>query len=295
MKAPLPQLAGVAPSRQWLPAGPWATLLDFLQAQFPRIPTANWLSRLEQGKVVDENGQRLAANSPYRAGACIFYYRELEAEISVPFRERILYQDEHLLAVDKPHFLPVQPAGRFLRETLLARLLNQGQPEGLVPLHRLDRETAGVVLFSRNPATRGLYAVLWQQRKVRKVYEALAPAPPKGCDFPLIRRSRIVAGEPFFRMQEVAGTPNSETRLEIVASRQGVTLYRARPLTGRKHQIRLHFAALGIPIVADKLYPELRSAAADDFSNPLQLLAKAISFPDPLTGQNRSFASELTL
>jgi tRNA pseudouridine32 synthase/23S rRNA pseudouridine746 synthase len=249
---------------------------------------------MAQGRVLDETGRRLDAESPYRAGACIFYYRELASETKIPFAERLLYQDEHILVADKPHFLPVIPAGRFLQETLLVRLKRQGNPAALVPVHRLDRETAGVVLFSLNPATRGLYTSLFRQRKVRKRYLALAGNLP-GLKFPLTRRSRIVAGEPFFRMREIAGEPNSETHIEVLRETNGVSLYQLSPVTGRKHQLRLHLSALGIPIVNDKLYPSLRDVEEDDFSHPLKLLAKSISFEDPLTGQERCFESERKL
>jgi tRNA pseudouridine32 synthase/23S rRNA pseudouridine746 synthase len=245
---------------------------------------------MQKGQVVDETGLLLTARSPYRAGACIFYYRELESERRIPFVESVLYEDEHILVADKPHFLPVIPSGRFLQETLLVRLKRRGKPEQLVPIHRLDRETAGVVLFSLNPATRGLYASLFRERKVEKVYEALARTLP-GLGLPLTRRSRIVTGEPFFRMKEDEGKPNSETHVAALKRMNGVTLYRLSPVTGRKHQIRLHLSALGIPIINDRLYPELSFVEPDDFSEPLKLLAKSISFRDPLTGRERHFES----
>jgi tRNA pseudouridine32 synthase/23S rRNA pseudouridine746 synthase len=271
---------------------------------------------MSKGQVVDETGRRLASGSPYRVGSCIFYYRELESEKTIPFVECVLYQDEHILVIDKPHFLPVVPAGRFLHETLLVRLRKKGKPAALVPVHRIDRETAGVVLFSINPTTRGQYVSLFRNRKVKKVYEALART-VSGISFPVTRRSRIVAGEPFFRMKEVEGEPNSETYIDLSkrlgspeqssverdAVINGVALYQLNPVTGKKHQIRLHLSALGIPIINDRLYPDLSFArefarefdSEDDFPNPLKLLAKSISFPDPLTGRERYFESSRKL
>jgi len=294
LKAPLPLVDGVGPCCRWLPAGPWETVLDFLKERYPDVETATWLSRMAKGEVVDETGLRLNSESPYRVGACIFYYRDVEPENIIPFAESILYQDEHILVVDKPHFLPVVPSGRFLHETLLVRMRKRGEPESLVPIHRIDRETAGVVLFSRNPATRGQYESLFQNRKVKKVYEGLARTHP-GLSFPVTRRSRMVAGEPFFRMKEIEGKPNSETTIEVLQKMNGVTRYQMIPVTGRKHQIRVHFAALGIPILNDKLYPEMSFVEDDDFSSPLQLLAKSVSFQDPLTGQERYFKSSRKL
>jgi tRNA pseudouridine32 synthase/23S rRNA pseudouridine746 synthase len=249
---------------------------------------------MARGLVVDETGRRLDPKTAYQQGACIFYYRELENETAIPFSERVLYEDEHILIADKPHFLPVIPSGRFLHETLLVRLRKQGKPEGLVPVHRLDRETAGVVLFSLNPKTRGHYTSIFRNRKVRKVYEALTPTPADS-NFPTTRRSRIVRGEPFFRMKEVAGNPNSETYINPLSSLGPITRYQLVPVTGRKHQLRLHLAALGIPVINDKLYPVVTSSDDEDFSSPLKLLAKSISFQDPLTGRQHYFESGTTL
>ena len=294
MKVPLPIVEGVAPSCQWLPAGHWQTILDFFKEQYPYVEKATWLSRMAKGQVVDETGLRLHAGSPYRVGACIFYYREPESEIGIPFAEQVLYRDEHILVVDKPHFLPVVPSGRFLHETLLVRLKKRERLEQLVPIHRIDRETAGLVLFSLNPATRGHYASLFHHRKVKKVYEALARTQP-GLNFPMTRRSRIVAGEPFFRMKEVEGEANSETYIDIFEKNKDTTRFQLRPVTGRKHQLRLHMAALGMPVVNDKLYPDISLAEPDDFSTPLKLLAKSIAFQDPLTGQEHYFESTRNL
>jgi tRNA pseudouridine32 synthase/23S rRNA pseudouridine746 synthase len=294
MKLPLPTLAGVGPSRQWLPAGAWKTVLDFFKEKYPQVEFETWTARMAKGEVIDETGLRVDPETAYRAGACIYYYRELSDETIIPYVEQVLYQDEHILVADKPHFLPVIPAGRFLHQTLLVRLRKNYQLQDLVPIHRLDRETAGVVLFSVNPRTRGDYTSLFRNRKVRKVYEALAPTLDTA-QFPTIRRSRIVRGEPFFRMQEVSGEANSETHISALRNLGHHTLYQLIPVTGRKHQLRLHLAGLGIPIINDRLYPALSRSEADDFSSPLKLLAKSLSFQDPLTGREHYFESRIEL
>lgn len=249
---------------------------------------------MAKGQVMDETGRRVDPETTFRAGACIFYYRELENEKTIPFREQVLYQDEHILVADKPHFLPVIPSGKFLHETLLVRLRKQCATEDLVPVHRLDRETAGVVLFSLNPRTRGHYTSLFRDRKVRKVYEALAPTLEES-NFPITRRSRVVQGEPFFRMKEVSGEANSETDVSVINNLGNISLYELLPRTGRKHQLRLHLAGLGIPVINDKLYPMLTPSETDDFSRPLKLLAKSISFRDPISGQEHYFESSTRL
>jgi tRNA pseudouridine32 synthase/23S rRNA pseudouridine746 synthase len=249
---------------------------------------------MEKGGVVDETGLCLNPESPYRVGACIFYYRELDLEEEIPFLEHVHYRDEHILVADKPHFLPVVPSGRFLQETLLVRLKRRWNLDQLVPVHRIDRETAGIVLFSLNPVTRGTYASLFHDRQVKKVYQALAPTHPS-FSFPLTRRSRIVPGEPFFRMKEVEGEPNSETCIDVLEQRDGTTLYELSPVTGRKHQLRVHMSALGIPIVNDRLYPQIRPIEDGDYESPLKLLAKSISFQDPITREERYFVSDRRL
>ncbi len=290
MRPPLPTVAGVGPSRQWLPAGAWQTVLDFFKEKYPQVEFETWTARMARGAVVDETGRRVESQTAYRAGACIYYYRELEDEKIIPYVEHVLYQDEHILVADKPHFLPVIPSGRFLHQTLLVRLRKNHKLQDLVPIHRLDRETAGVVLFSVNPRTRGHYTSLFRNRKVTKVYEALAPT-LDAAKFPTVRRSRIVRGEPFFRMKEVSGEANSETHVSPIRNLGRNTLYQLVPVTGRKHQLRLHLAGLGIPIINDKLYPAISRSERDDFSSPLKLLAKSLSFQDPLTGQKHYFES----
>jgi tRNA pseudouridine32 synthase/23S rRNA pseudouridine746 synthase len=291
---PLPIKNGVAPSYLWLTETQAGGMLRFLAARFPDVAADSWAGRLQRGEVVDAQGKPLRADSLVRRGMRIWYYRELEAETPIPFAERILCQDEHLLVADKPHFLPTIPTGRFLHETLLVRLKHKLELPHLTPIHRLDRETAGVVIFSHNPATRGLYQSMFQKRSVRKVYEALA-APLEGRSFPFTWRSRMVDGDKFFVMREIEGEPNSETLVELIERRGDVALYRLHPHTGRKHQLRLHMASLGAPILNDAFYPLAMPCKGDDFSAPLQLLARAISFDDPLTGAPRVFTSERQL
>jgi tRNA pseudouridine32 synthase/23S rRNA pseudouridine746 synthase len=294
MKPPLPTVAGVGPSSRWLPPGRWRTVLEFFKEQYPRVDVEIWTTRMAKGEVIDECGRTVDSQTAYRVGACIFYYRELEIESRIPFVEQVLYQDDHILVADKPHFLPVIPSGRFLHQTLLVRLRNIYNLESLVPIHRLHRETAGVVLFSVNPKTRGHYTSLFRNRKVTKVYEAVAPS-IDASRLPTIRRSRIVRGQPFFRMKEVPGAANSETQITYRLKVGRDSIYELIPLTGRKHQLRLHLAAVGIPIVNDKLYPEMTRVADDDFSSPLKLLAKSLSFACPLTGQQHYFESGIKL
>ncbi|MFZ6676080.1 pseudouridine synthase [Undibacterium sp. Xuan67W] len=291
---PLPIRHGVMPSYLWLPEGQWSDLLDFLTSQFPDVSTQRWLSRIERREVVDQHGSVLQANSPVKRGMCVFYYREIEDETPIPFSEVILYHDEHLLVVDKPHFLPVTPGGRFLQETLLVRLKKQTGNQHLTPIHRLDRETAGVILFSTTPATRGAYQTLFQHRRVHKTYHALAPHLPDQI-FPLVRRSRMEDAEQFFVMREVEGETNSETRIAIIEHRGINDLYELKPLTGKRHQLRMHLASLGAPIVNDTFYPVTLPCKGDDFSAPLQLLAKSIAFTDPINGEYRQFDSAQSL
>lgn len=285
---------GVAASRLQLPPGPWATLLDGLCARFPAIARERWLDRFARGRVLDAQRRALSADTAYRVGMEILYYREVAQEPAIPFEERVLFRDAHLLAVDKPHFLPVTPSGGFVAETLLARLQRRYREPALAPLHRLDRGTAGLVLFSRDPATRDAYQSLFRERRIVKGYEALA-APLPGLAFPLRRRTRLAPGEPFFRMREVEGEPNSETAIDVIERGERVWRYALAPVSGRKHQLRVHMAALGAPILNDPYYPRVQPREADDYARPLKLLARTLAFVDPLDGRERRFESGLAL
>ena len=289
-----PHREGLAASTVQTPPGSWPTVLDFLCDRFPSVPRARWLDRMARERVLDDAGSALTPDTPYRVGLEVHYYREVPDEAPIPFAERVLHVDADLLVADKPHFLPVMPAGVHVHETLLARLIRATCNADLVPLHRLDRDTAGLVLFSTNPATRAAYQALFRERRIEKAYEAIAPALP-ALDFPMTRATRLVPGEPFHRMQEVDGPPNSETRIGVLERGPAHWRYALTPVTGRKHQLRVHLAALGAPIMGDPLYPLVRHREAGDYSAPLRLLAKQLSFADPLTGAARDFSSTYAL
>ncbi|CAD5108721.1 pseudouridine synthase [Zestomonas carbonaria] len=292
----MPTPPAVRPSILHLPPGDWDTVLDCLCAHFPAIGRETWLGRMARGRVMDGDGRPLGPQHPYKEGLRVQYFREVANETPIPFVEAILHVDEHLVVADKPHFLPVMPAGEYVEQTLQARLTRRLDNPHLVPLHRIDRHTAGLVLFSANPASRARYQALFRERRIDKRYEAIAPALPD-LDFPLRRATRLEAGEPFFRMREVDGEPNTETQIEVLERRGGWWRYALYPVTGKKHQLRVHLAALGAPIRHDGFYPELidRPDAPDDYDRPLQLLAQGLSFSDPLSGEPRRFASRLQL
>lgn len=289
-----PSIDGLAPSTLQLPPGAWPTVLECLCERFPAVARSQWLERMERGRVVDGDGRFVTPDTPHRVGLEIHYYREVPDEPAIPFEDVVLHEDVDLLVAEKPHFLPVTPAGVHVHETLLGRLVRRTGNHALAPLHRIDRETAGLVLFSTNPDTRASYQALFRERRIEKQYEALAPELPD-IEFPCVRASRIVAGEPFFRMQEIDGPANSETRIDVLARDDGRWRYALTPVTGRKHQLRVHMAALGAPIANDGLYPSLFHRAPGDYSAPLQLLARRLSFVDPLSGMERTFSSNLSL
>jgi len=291
-----PSKDGVGPSSVALPAGTWPSILAFLTEHFPAIPHAEWLARMQRGDVIDAAGRLLTADSLYQPHSKIYYYRSLPAEPRIPFDEVVLYQDDYLVAVDKPHFLPVTPAGRYLQETLLVRLKRSLGIDTLAPMHRIDRETAGLVLFTIQPQTRNLYQTLFRERSVSKEYEAIAPL-RADLELPTTYRSRLLESEAFMKMCEVSGVANSETAIALLETRGNFGRYLLQPVSGQKHQLRAHMAALGIPIVNDRIYPHLYpdEGATQDYSQPLQLLAKSISFTDPLSGKLHRFDSRQAL
>lgn len=262
----------------------------FLTDHFAAIAPAVWQQRIAQGEVVDEHGVAITASRPYQPHLRVYYYRALDLEPRIPFDEFVVFQDDHIVVADKPHFLPVTPSGRYLQETLLVRLKRRLGIDTLAPVHRLDRETAGLVLFAVQPATRGAYHGVFLRHTVQKRYEAVA-AFRNDLALPLTRQSRIEEGERFFYQREVPGVPNATTRVELLARHGSLGRYRLTPVTGKQHQLRVHMNALGLPLLGDRFYPVVQDTPVDDFTAPLQLLARSLAFTDPITGQSRYFES----
>lgn len=290
----LPTRNGVGPSCVALPRHGGGSMLDFLVQRMPNVTREEWLQRIVAGDVVDEYGAVVTPNRAFEAGLRLYYYRSLATELALPFTETVLYQDEHLVVVDKPHFMPVMPSGRYLHTTLLVRLKKRlGLPD-LTPLHRIDRDTAGLVMFSVQQRTRGAYHTLFSGRQITKRYEAIAPW-RADLVFPREHASRLQEAPQFFRTHAVDGEPNSLTRMEVLEVEGAWARYRLSPITGKRHQLRVHMDALGLPLRNDPLYPVVNDAQDGDYSRPLQLLAQSLEFFDPLTGECRAFQSNQSL
>jgi tRNA pseudouridine32 synthase/23S rRNA pseudouridine746 synthase len=287
---------GVSSSRVYLPVGQsYGTLLDFFVANFPHIDPSEWVSRFSEGLVMTADGHPVLASDTYQPNTHLLYFRRLAREPEIPFEEQILFQDEHILVADKPHFLPVTPSGLYLHQTLLNRLKRKTGLQNLSPIHRIDRDTAGLVIFCTQPNERALYQNLFRDRLVKKVYEVVAPYSEElSAKLPMTYCSRLEESEHFLQMREVEGEPNADTHIELIEVVKPWAKYRLTPGSGKKHQLRCHLNALGIPIQFDQIYPVLTPYQEYDldFSKPLQLLAKHILFRDPVTGEGRSFVSQ---
>ncbi len=293
-----PMRDGVTASQVFLPLldQPVASIYAYLCQQFAHIAPAEWQQRFAQQLVFDQSGVVLSLDSPYVAGQHVYYYRFLAHEIHVPFQEQILFENDDLLVVDKPHFLTMSPTGRYVQETLLVRLKKTYNNPHLTPIHRLDRETAGVVLISKRIASRGAYQQMFAQAQVRKHYHAIARYQAR-FEVPQQIALRMQKSDPFYTMCVVDGEPNSVTEICLLEhdSTQQWAKYLLKPQTGKQHQLRVHLAHCQIPIRHDPLYPVIQHKTDDDFSQPLQLLAKSIEFQDPLSGAHMQFHSNAEL
>lgn len=317
MQSPLPVRDGVNATRLRLPdEGPWETALDYMMHRWGHIDPQGIEDRFDAGEIVGEAGIALDRTTPMQDHTFIWYYRTLPPEARIPVELSILHQDDHLLVVDKPHFLPTTPGGTYIQESALVRLRNQlGLPD-LIPMHRLDRMTAGILLLSTNPETRGKYQVLFEKRQVQKEYECVSAAEPApghpAVDFPAVVRNRMTKSRSYLLAEVVDGEPNAETRIERLhtfdaggtvrgtdggpdVDAQRRALYRLEPHSGKTHQLRVHMASLGLGIVNDAFYPELLDKAPDNYAKPLQLLARGIRFVDPISGNPVEYRSRLEL
>lgn len=297
-RPPLPKRFGLDPARLRLPDnGTWPTIRDHLLERLPRVPADRIDELLRQGAIVDMQGP-ISADTPYVPGGAVWLHRDLPDEKPVPFEATVVFRDENILVIDKPHFLATIPRGQHIRQTALVRLREELDLPDLVPAHRLDRVTAGLLLFVIRPEYRGAYQTLFSRRAVYKEYEAIAGYRPE-LAFPLSIRSRIRKEKNVLAAQQVPGPPNAHTDIELLEHRRSaghhLGRYRLYPRTGRTHQLRLHMNSVGIPILGDEFYPVLTDKPVTEFTRPLQLLASTLAFTDPLTGQARRFETTLSL
>ncbi|MCU1307643.1 MAG: pseudouridylate synthase, rRNA-or tRNA-specific [Acidobacteriaceae bacterium] len=287
------------PARIQLPslATPPATVLEYLCEHFSRVPRETWAARIDARKVCDGKNAPITATTRYQPGMTVFYFREVELEAEIPFEEKIIFENEHLLVADKPHFLPTTPAGNAVNECLLYRLQRRTGNPDLAPLHRLDRETAGLVMFGKVPAERAVYTGLFAAGEIKRKYRAVARVPVElemDCREWLVE-NRLEAGSPWFRMKIVAGEVNARTKIFLKDVQEGFGEFELNPQTGKKHQLRIHMMSLGFPILNDEFYPELKLRERGDYSDPLQLLASEIRFRDPISGEELGFQSQRRL
>jgi tRNA pseudouridine32 synthase/23S rRNA pseudouridine746 synthase len=278
--APLPDRDGLGPARVRLRGG---GVLAELADRFGEAAAAKVLS----GEVLAADGSVVTAATVLPPNSHVYLYRDLPDEVPVPFDVPVLYRDENIVVVDKPHFLATMPRGGHVTQTALVRLRRELDLPELSPAHRLDRLTAGVLLFTARREVRGDYQTLFARGEVRKAYLARA-AVDKALELPTVVRSRIIKERGRLQAYEEPGEPNAETLVELLSDDGS---YRLTPRTGRTHQLRVHMASLGLPLVNDPLYPRVLDVAPDDFSAPLGLLAQWLQFDDPVTGRRREFVS----
>jgi tRNA pseudouridine32 synthase/23S rRNA pseudouridine746 synthase len=325
-----PSKNGVGPSTVGIPANTSLCAIEFLASKFKAISLEEWQQRFQDGHILNAEGRVMSPQDSLLHETHIHYYRSVRDEPKLPFKAHIICQDAHLLVADKPHFMPVTPGGRYVQQSLLVQLKQQFNLPDLSPLHRIDRETAGLVLFSVRTQDRNAYQALFRHRQVEKTYEAIARAPessPLKLEFPRIHKSWMAEDTQFFRMRELVNSLensdnptspdplsesfNSETWMDCIerfsaadaekafshTPAQAFAKYLLKPLTGQRHQLRVHMNALGLPLLGDQFYPVVQRGPdeADDFKRPLQLLAKTLAFKDPVTGESRRFESRQRL
>jgi tRNA pseudouridine32 synthase/23S rRNA pseudouridine746 synthase len=299
---------GVSPSKVGIPANTHLSAIEFLVQRFPAIQREVWLQRFLEGGILNAEGINIGPNQSVLHETHLLYFRHVADEPTLPFKAQIIFQDEHLIVADKPHFMPVTPGGQYVQQSLLVQLKQDFNLPELSPIHRIDRETAGLVMFSVRAKDRNAYQQLFRLQQVQKTYEAIAGIPessPLNLVFPITYKSMMASDEQFFKMRELTAREcattdqsNSETWIDCVERiSQALARYILKPVTGQRHQLRVHMNALGLPILGDRFYPHVKYLASekDPLDQPLQLLAQTIAFLDPLTGTPRKFTSNLKL
>tara|TARA_R110002167_G_scaffold5271_4_gene24705 strand:+ start:777 stop:1694 length:918 start_codon:yes stop_codon:yes gene_type:complete len=280
------------------------TVIEYLIIKFPSIAPHIWRQRAADGKLHWHDGSLISEASLYQPQQRIYYYREVERDPVIPLSEKILFQDDQLLIAYKPPFLPVTPGGRYVNECLQSRLRRKTGINELQALHRLDRATTGLVMFSVNPKTCHLYHRLFESRQIEKTYQAIAKIDSDvinariatstiGQEWQVI--NRLETSTPRFLMRVSQGKPNSHSSIRCLQQDGDKALFELKPITGKTHQLRVHMQTLGWPILHDRYYPVLQPESADDYSRPLQLLAKELRFIDPVSLRPRAFNCDTEL
>lgn len=282
-------------SRIFLPKleSPPPTVAEHLALLFPRISRGTWRDRMARGMVTTNEGMRIREDSPYIHGITVFYIKEVPSEPAPLETETILYQDEEILVADKPHGMAVTPSGDYVARSLLNRLQQRTGIDTLVPLHRLDKDTAGIVLFGLKSESRARYHELFARSVVEREYLAASAITNPPTQKHWVVENRLGGGNPWFRRQITTGPVNAITEIELLDIIDGVGFFRLRPRTGKKHQLRVHMTSIGFPILGDPLYPDMRDKQPSD--PPLQLLARRLAFSDPVAGVRREFTSSQNL
>ncbi|MCL1077189.1 pseudouridine synthase [Parashewanella spongiae] len=274
------------------------TVIQFLTTKFPRIAKQEWFARIQNGKVHWQCGEKISHDTLCQPLKRVYYYREVAQEIKVPFQEQVLYEDKRIIVVFKPHFLPVTPSGKYVNECLVHRLRISSGIDTITPAHRLDKDTAGIMLFTKSVDVRGMYHNLFMNNAIKKQYLAKARIPAEikqqflqQGELHWTVKNRLVKGNPSFLMKVIDGEANSHSEIKLIDVFEDYGLFELEPITGKTHQLRVHMASLGFPILNDKFYPHLQDEKPETFINPLQLHAHSLLFADPFSQELKNFST----
>ena len=262
------------------------TLLSHLATLYPHSPLHAWQQRLNCGEVT-LNGVTATGSEPINAGETLVWNRPPWIEPDAPQHFEILFDDPHLLAVNKPSGLPTLPGGGFMENTLL-RLVQKHAPNAN-PLHRLGRTTSGIVLFAKTTHAASNLVANWNTSKIQKTYCALAQNVARHDTYEILTPVGLV---PHPRLGSVwAANPSgkpSKSLAKVISRTTSTTTFEVSLCSGRPHQIRIHLASIGHPLVGDPLYDEtgqpLRTSPGLPGDGGYLLHARFLKFPHPVTG-----------